>query len=136
MESNRHGRDNIEEKQIITTAEFNAKFRSKTEVYRFLALEVGAYLPGFADVTCWHLRDIAQGKKKFVKADKVKTILVPHFEGLTFDTMLHNAKKHPGFIQYLPAEEKEIEKLPRAYIANLIYTIVEEKFKEWVKQKI
>ena len=50
--------------------------------------------------------------------------------------MLHNAKKHPGFLHYLPAEEKEIEKLPRAYLANLIYTIVGEKFKEWVKQKI
>ena len=66
----------------------------------------------------------------------MKTILVPHFEGLTFDTMLHNAKKLPGFIHYLSAEEKEIEKLPRAYIANLIYTIVGEKFKEWVKQKV
>ena len=54
----------------------------------------------------------------------MKTIQVPHFEGLTFDTMLHNAKKHPGFINYLPDEEREVEKLPRSYLANLIYTIV------------
>ena len=50
--------------------------------------------------------------------------------------MLHNAKKHPGFSNYLPLEEKEIEKLPRAYLANLIYTIIGEKFKLWVKQKV
>ena len=75
------------------------------------------------------MRDIAQGTKKHVKADKVKTILVPHFEGLTFDTMLSNAKKHPGFINYLPSEEKEINKLPRTYLANLIYTIVGDRFK-------
>ena len=50
--------------------------------------------------------------------------------------MLHNAKKHPGFANYLPLEEKEIEKLPRAYLANLIYTIIGEKFKLWVKQKV
>ena len=113
MEPQRQGRDNIAQKQVITTAEFGAKFRSKTEVYRFLAFDVGAYLPGFSDVTCWHLRDLAQGKKKFVKADKVRTIQVPHFDGLTFDTMLHNAQKHPGFNHYLPAEQREVEKLPR-----------------------
>ena len=107
MESNAPGRNNIAQKQVITTAEFASKFRAKTEVYRFLAFDVGAYLPGYDDVTIWHLRDIAQGTKKHVKADKVKTILVPHFEGLTFDTMLSNAKKHPGFINYLPSEEKE-----------------------------
>ena len=106
------------------------------EVYRFLSFDVGAYLPGFDDVTCWHLRDIAQGKRKYVKADKVKTIQVPHFDGLTFDTMLHNAKKHPGLIQYLPSEEREIEKLHRAYLANLIYTIVGERFRDWVKEKV
>ena len=61
---------------------------------------------------------------------------MPHFEGLTFDTMLHNAKKHPGFTNYLPTENKEVEKLPRPYLANLIYTIVGEKFKEWVKQRV
>ena len=74
MESQNRGRENIAPKQVITTAEFQAKFRSKQEVYRFLAFEVNAYLPPFADVTCWHLRDLACGKKKFLKADKIKTI--------------------------------------------------------------
>ena len=50
--------------------------------------------------------------------------------------MLHNAKKHPGFINYLPDEEREVEKLPRSYLANLIYTIVGDKFKQWVAAKI
>ena len=50
--------------------------------------------------------------------------------------MLHNAKKHQGFINYLPEEEREIEKLPRQYLANLIYTIVGDKFKKWVAAKI
>ena len=69
MDSQRHGRENIAPKNIITTAEFGSKFGAKTEVYRFLAFDVGAYLPGFAEVTTWHLRDLAQGKKKFIKAD-------------------------------------------------------------------
>ena len=124
------------QKQIVTTAEFNAKFRSKNEVYRFLAFECGVYLPAYATITIWHLRDIAAGKRKHIKSTAVKTIQVPHFEGLSFDSMLHNAKKHPGLINYLPAEEREIEKLPRAYLANLIYTIVGERFRDWVKEKV
>ena len=50
--------------------------------------------------------------------------------------MIVNAKKHPGFSNYLPAEPREVEKLPRAYIANLIYTIIGEPFKQWVQQQI
>ena len=99
--------------KVVTTAEFNAKFQSKPEVFRFLSFDVGAYLPAYNCITIWHLRDLTSGKWKFIKADQVKTIQVPHFEGLTMDTMLHNAKKFPGFINYLPAEPKEIEKLPR-----------------------
>jgi len=46
---------------IITTNEFNSKFRSKREVYQFLAFDVGAYLPSFDSVTIWHLRDLGSG---------------------------------------------------------------------------
>ena len=79
---------------------------------------------------------MAQGKKKFVKAVEVKTIQVPHFEGLNLERMLGHARKHPTFNNYLPAEEREIEKLPRAYVSNLIYTIVGDKFRKWVQGKI
>ena len=117
-------------------AEFNAKYRSKNEVYRFLAFDCGVYLPSYDAITIWHLRDIAAGKKKYIKATEVKHIAVPHFEGLTFDTMLHNAKKHPAFDKFLPAEAREVEKLPRQYLANLIYTVIGESFKDWVQEKI
>lgn len=36
----------------------------------------------------------------------------------------------------LPEEEKEIMKLPREYIGNVIFTIVGEKFQSWVMEKI
>ena len=80
---------------IVTTAEFNAKFRSKREVYQFLAFDVGAYLPSYDHVTVFHLRDLASGKRQIIKAERVKTIHVPHFEGLTVDTMLYHARKSP-----------------------------------------
>ena len=101
-----------------------------------MAFDCGVYLPAYDTVTIWHLRDIASGKRKYIKAIAVKTIQVPHFDGLTFDTMIVNAKKHPGFSSFLPMEPREVEKLPRAYLANLIYTIVGDPFKQWVRKRM
>ena len=36
----------------------------------------------------------------------------------------------------LPIEPKEIDKIPRQYIANVIYTIVGAPFNAWVEQQI
>ena len=36
----------------------------------------------------------------------------------------------------MPNESREIEKLPRAYVSNVIYTLVGPPFKQWVDQVI
>ena len=43
---------------------FSAKFRSKKEVWNFLTIEVGAYLPPYENVTIYHLKDLISGLKK------------------------------------------------------------------------
>ena len=83
------------QKYTVSSAEFCAKYRSKPEVYRFLAFEVGAYLPAYDTVTVWHLRDLAGNKKRIIKAAEVKTIHVPQFEGLSIATMLRHARSFP-----------------------------------------
>ena len=47
--------------------EWAAKARDKTECYRIVAHENGAYLPHIDCVTVWHLSDLAAGKKKIIK---------------------------------------------------------------------
>ena len=42
------------------------------------------------------------------------------------------ANQYPGVSKYFPIE-KEMEKLPRQYIANVIYTVVGNPFAIWVK---
>ena len=39
-------------------------------------------------------------------------------------------------MEFLPKTEREIEKLPRAYIANVCYTVAGEDFKTWTNEKI
>ena len=36
----------------------------------------------------------------------------------------------------LPDLRREREKLPRDYIANVLYTLIGDKFKDWVKHRI
>ena len=40
-------------KQKVTAKEFAAKYRSKREIYNFLSVEVGVYLPHFDQVTIY-----------------------------------------------------------------------------------
>ncbi len=105
------------------------------EVFRFLSFDCGAYLPPYDTVTVWHLRDIGSGKRAFIKAQEVKTIQIPHFDGLTVERMLLHAAQSNDVMQALPADQKEIHKLPREYIGNILYTILGDKFKKWVRKK-
>ena len=49
--------------KTITTVEFGSKFRSKHEVYYFLDVTVGAYLPPKETCTIYFLKDIIRGIK-------------------------------------------------------------------------
>ena len=51
-------------KQRISTATFSAKFRSKSEVFQFLTIDVGAFLPPKECVTTYFLKDLVMGRKK------------------------------------------------------------------------
>ena len=48
----------------FTTKDFAAKFKSKNEIYKFLAVDVKAYLPPRDVVTIYFLRDIVFKRKK------------------------------------------------------------------------
>ena len=120
----------------VTAAEFAAKFSTKKDVWRFLTGEVKWYLPRADTVTIWHLRDMASGKRSHIKSVDVKFIEIPHYEGLTIEEMLEKAEAIPDVMKVLPIIQKEREKLPRAYIGNVMYTIVGKPFADWVDLKV
>ncbi len=112
----------------VTTATFAAKYTNKREIYRFLASEAHIYLPPMDNVTVWHLRDLARGERRRIAAKDVLHIAIPQFEGLSIKDMLEYASSIPAVQKALPTGEKETEKLPRQYIANVIHTIVGRPF--------
>ena len=48
----------------ITAKEFAAKFRSKSEVYKFITIDVNAYMPPHECVTIYFLKELVTGSKK------------------------------------------------------------------------
>ena len=126
---------------------FAAKFRSKYEVYQFLTIDVGAVLPPHDCVNVYFLKDIVMGKKlcKYltslltvtivIKETEAKHINVPYYEGLTIEKILEAGIQYPMVKRYLP-DDRDVGRLPRQWIVNLIYTLVGEDFKRWIGEKI
>ena len=42
---------------------FGSKFGTKVEIYRFLTVEAGIFLPDYHTVTAWHMKDLCSGEK-------------------------------------------------------------------------
>ena len=109
----------------------------KREVYRFCTSEGKIFLPSYETVTVFHMRDIIAGKRKMIKQADVKVISVPFFDGLSIEKMLSWAKDRPeGIMDALPLVQREILKLPRAYIANVIFTLAGPAFEKWINQQV
>ena len=69
-------------KESMAAKTFSAKFRSKKEVWTFLTIEVGAYLPPYENVTIYHLKDLISGSKK------VKNLLDYWFDKIYYYILL------------------------------------------------
>ncbi len=95
-----------------------------------------SYVPPYDTVTVWHLRDLASNARTRILAEKIKHINVPHFEGITIDTIYEYAKMYPAVMKCLPESEDETKKMPRQYLANIVYTVVGKQFYDWVDGKV
>ena len=60
---------------------------------------------------------------------------VPMYKGLTIDNILAEGRRNPEVNNYLP-DEKDLHRLPRQWLANVIYTLVGEEFQNWVTECI
>ena len=83
------------------------------------------------------MRDLISGKRHMITTDKVKTINVPFFEGLSIPKMLEwAAKRTEGVMKAFPIVKREVDKMPRAYVANVIYTMTGAAFVKWIEKQV
>ena len=120
----------------VSAQSFAAKYNSKVEIFRFLATDCDVYLPDYNDVSIFHLKDLAANKRTKIYNSEMKNIKVPYFKGLSIEKMLEFAKGYPDALRALPMVQREIDRMPRVYIANVIYIVVGKAFQDWMNQKI
>lgn len=70
-----------------------------------------------------------------MKCGAIKHLYVPQYETLKIELILEEVKNDKECLSYLPCP-KEILKLPKQYLVNLIYSIIGEDFARWVQQRI
>ena len=76
------------------------------------------------DDTVYFLKDLVTGKRKCkdafsvnilradIKCDAVKVLYAPHYENLSIERILEQARKNPVINDYLP-EDRDMHKVPR-----------------------
>ena len=89
-------------------------------------------------MSIFHLKDIMTNQRLPIKSSDVQHASIPMFEGLYLNDLLQFARDwNNGYIlQALPVVEKEVKKLPREYVTNVIQTLAKDDFSEWVKRRV
>ena len=82
------------------------------------------------------MRDLCSTNRRKIYGKDVKYFNVPQYEGLTIKDFLEYSDMYPEVMKALPIERKEIFKLPRQYIINVVNTIVGEPFVKWVQKRV
>ena len=135
------------EPQFVNVAAFSSKFRTKREIFTFLAVDGEAYLPPFETVTVYFLKDIIQGQKKckypyivltiaVVSTHAVRHLPVPQYPNLSMEKILDYLAQYEAMHLHMPSERHEIVKLPRAWVINVGASVVGQPFVDWCGERI
>ena len=62
-------------------------------------------------------------------------IFVPHYENLELRQIIDFALQHPEVMEFFPLT-KELTKMSRKYICDVIYSVVGDEFKEWINARV
>ena len=65
----------------------------------------------------------------------MKIISVPQYEGLSIEHILERGREHRELDKYLP-EDRDMERLPRQFIATIVRGLLTDKFDSWVETVI
>ena len=82
------------------------------------------------------MKDLVNGNRRMIKSKDIKHVIIPQFEGLAIHDLMEFAGQYDDVMAALPMVETELKKLPRQYIANIIYTTVGKPFDDWIDARV
>ena len=125
----------MEKSTPLTIQQIGIRAKSKKEVYTVLTVEGGLYLPPLADANQKYLKAILLGKKKYLLCKEIIVAKVPHIESLRVKDIVWFAADNIDIKSYMP--EYEYNKDPqREWIGNIVNTLLQDKFKEFIINSI
>ena len=65
----------------------------------------------------------------------MKVIFVSHYENLALSNIIDFALQHDNVRDYFPLT-KELTKMSRKYICDVVYSLVGEQFEQWVNERV
>ena len=65
----------------------------------------------------------------------MKVVSVPQYEGLSIDKIIEKRREHRDLERYLP-EERDLDRLPRQWIASVVRGLLKTEFDLWVDEII
>ena len=126
---------------------FSARYRSKAKIHRFLQVRCEAYLCGLDCLTIFFLKSLLDGSKKCtvlsicntflldVKTADVVYQFIPIYESLAISDIMKQVDAYPMCKDYFPSS-KDLHRLPRQWIINVVTTLYKEPFQSWVSEAI
>ena len=105
------------------------------EIYTFIAIDCKGYLPAFNTITIYFLKDLIEGKRKFVPMERVNHIHVPAYETLKLEEIFSFFLQHQAVIPFMP-EDKELRRMPKQWVCNVGATVIGQPFLDWVSARI
>ena len=70
-----------------------------------------------------------------MKSDSIKVLAAPNYEGLSIADFLEKASEYGRMISYLP-EHRDIHRLPRNWIINLMHTLIGDDILQFTKSVV
>ena len=116
-------------------SQIGLKSKSKKEVYDLLWNEGYIYLPPIRDAHHKLISQVIIGEKKHLKCSAIKICRIPHLKDLRVEDLLAFGANHINIDDYIPVYN--YHKLPnREWLANVLNTLVGQKFKDFTEEKI
>lgn len=69
--------------------------------------------------------------QKYIHCEKIRYFAAPMYKGLSIDLILKYMDSHNFSFDYLP-DPQDIPKLPRQFILNVAFTVIQKPFADWV----
>ena len=98
-------------------------------------MDCNIFLPPYENVTIYFLKALISNEKKPIFGHEVRHVTIPQYDGLALSDIARFVTQHADVQPYLP-DGKEINKVPKAWVANVCATVLGDTFTNWVSSQV